>query len=62
LANKKAKDTFKYGKNKNLGELDGRLGARLIAKGYRSLFRGRDSNSGLTSGFSAMTMPLHMMR
>jgi hypothetical protein len=28
---------------------------------YGNLFRGKDLNSGLTSGFFTMTVPLHMM-
>jgi hypothetical protein len=30
-------------------------------QGYGNLFGGKGPNSGLTSGFSTMTMPLHMM-
>jgi hypothetical protein len=41
---------------------DRRLGVRLIAEiGHRKQFRGKDQNSGLTSGFSTMTILLHMM-
>jgi hypothetical protein len=29
---------------------------------YEKLFEGKDPNSGLTIGFSTMTMPLGMMR
>jgi len=31
-------------------------------QGYGNLFGGKDPDYGLTSGFSTMTMPLHMMR
>jgi hypothetical protein len=41
---------------------DKRLGVRLIAEeGYRNVSGGKDPNSGLTSPFSTMTMPLHML-
>jgi hypothetical protein len=40
---------------------DRRLGVGLTAEDYRNLFGGTDSNSGLTSGYSPMTMPLCMM-
>jgi hypothetical protein len=41
---------------------DRRLGVRLIAEeGYRNLFGRKELNSGLTSGFSTMTMSLLMM-
>jgi hypothetical protein len=41
---------------------DRRLGVRLMTEdGYGSLFGGKDPNSGLTSGFSTITVPLRMM-
>jgi hypothetical protein len=39
---------------------DRRLSVTLTAEDL-NLFQGKDPNSGLTSGFSTMTMPLHMM-
>jgi hypothetical protein len=42
---------------------DRRFGMRLIEeKGYGNLFGGKTLNSGLRSGFSTTTMPLHIMR
>jgi hypothetical protein len=39
------------------------LGVILIAEELNigNLFRGKDPNSGLTSGFSTMTVPMSMM-
>jgi hypothetical protein len=58
---KNAKDGCKCGQSINLDTLR-RLGVRLIAEeGYGTLLGGKDPNSGLTSGFSTMIVPLHMM-
>jgi hypothetical protein len=41
---------------------DQRFSVRLIAEGHGNLFRRKYPNSGQTSVFPTMTMPLHMMR
>jgi hypothetical protein len=42
---------------------DRRLGVRLtVEEGYGNMFLGKDPNSGLTSGFSIIIMPLRMTR
>jgi hypothetical protein len=47
----------------NVDRIYQRLGVRLIAEELNmgTLFRGKDPNSGKTSGFSTLTMPLSMM-
>jgi hypothetical protein len=60
---KNAMNGYKWEHSTNLGASDQRLCVRLIAgEGYGNLLRGKDLDSGLTSGFPTISMSLRMMR
>jgi hypothetical protein len=61
-AAKSGKDRLNVDRVQTLMCSDPSLGVRLIVEeGYENLFGIKDPNSGLTSGFSTMTMPQRMM-
>jgi hypothetical protein len=62
-AAKNTRHICKFWQGTNLGALRSKTGVRLIAEeDYRNLFGGKDPKSGLTSGFSTMTISLRMIR
>jgi transposase len=60
---KTANDRCKCGQSMNIGLLRSKIRCETIGRKIEcgNLFGGKDSNSGLISGFSTMTMLLHMM-